>query len=196
MFTATEKLRLLGTAATKYEWQTAYCAALLTANTSMRPIEVRRRLWRDLDPINRVVPLRVSKTEAGTRPRGRGGWRTAWRSRREAAAKKDTDKGRKETPRLANLRYYDLRRQFITELHEAGQPEAVIRALAGHVEPAVMRIYSHPQLAAKRLAVRALTTVRSGQSEGDYLTNPFTKSLPETTLEAAVLERNGRGARI
>jgi len=48
-------------------------------------------------------------------------------------------------PRLTNLRYYDLRHQLITEPHEAGQPEAVIRELAGHVDPAMMRIYSHPQ---------------------------------------------------
>lgn len=30
-------------------------------------MEIRRLLWRDLDPINRVITVRVSKTDAGTR---------------------------------------------------------------------------------------------------------------------------------
>jgi len=68
--------------------------------------------------------------------------------------------------RLASLRFYDLRRQFGTELCEAGVREAAIRELAGHVNPAMMRIYSHPRLAAKRLAAKALTTVKSEGSGG------------------------------
>ena len=239
MLTPAEKQRLFETASTKTDWQTAYCAALLTANTSMRPVEVRRLLWRDLDPINRVITVRVSKTDAGTRtiplndeawsaiaalnqranklrtydlenyvfcrewpkidgarPMGRGGWRSAWRSLREAAAKKDPDKGLEAMPRLANLRYYDLRHQFVTEMCEAGVPESVIRELAGHVDPAMMRIYSHPRLAAKRTAVEALATVKSGQSEGGYVTNHVTKALPAVTVEAEVIEKSGRGAQI
>jgi len=175
MITPAEKQRLFETAARKPSWQRAYCAALLTANGSMRPVELRRLLWRDLDPINRTLTIRISKTEAatrviplndeawaavaalkqssdalrtyapdnfifhrewpkidGTKPMGKGGWRTAWRN---------------------------LRHLFVTELNEAGVPEGVIRELAGHVDPQMMRIYSHPRLAAKRLAVEALTTV-------------------------------------
>ena len=86
---------------------------------------------------------------------------------------------------MPKLRYYDLRHQFVTELNEAGVPEGVIRELAGHVDPQMMRIYSHPRLAAKRVAVEALATVRqaapatqTGQSEGGYVTNRVTKQLP------------------
>jgi len=199
MLTPAEKQRLFETAATKPEWQRAYCAALLTANGSMRPVELRRLLWHDLDPVNRILTIRRSKTEAGTRviplndeawaavaalkqaadklgtyalenfifhrewpkidgtmPMGRSGWRTAWRNLRKEAAKEDKDKGKPEMKWLANLRFYDLRHQFVTELCEAGIPEAVIRELAGHVDPAMMRIYSHPRLAAKRAAVQML----------------------------------------
>ena len=42
MLTQAEKLRLFETASTNPDWQIAYCAALLTANTSMRPVEIRR----------------------------------------------------------------------------------------------------------------------------------------------------------
>ncbi len=67
MLTPAEKQRLFETAGEKPEWQTAYCAALLTANTSMRPIELRRLQWADVDPFDRLVTVRLSKTEAGTR---------------------------------------------------------------------------------------------------------------------------------
>jgi integrase len=204
MLSAGEKQHLFATAAMKPEWQTAYCAALLTANMSMRPVELRRLLWSDLDPVNRLVTVRRSKTQAGTRviplndeawaaiaalkqradtlgtyapdnyvfhrqwpkidaTRPMSGWRSAWRSLRKAAG-------------MPKLRYYDLRHQFVTELNEAGVPEGVIRELAGHVDPQMMRIYSHPRLAAKRLAVEALATVKTGQSEG-YVTNHVTKQL-------------------
>jgi integrase len=206
MLSAGEKQHLFKTAAMKPEWQTAYCAALLTANMSMRPVELRRLLWSDLDPVNRLVTVRRSKTQAGTRviplndeawaaiaalkqradtlgtyapdnyvfhrqwpkidaTRPMSGWRSAWRSLRKAAG-------------MPKLRYYDLRHQFVTELNEAGVPEGVIRELAGHVDPQMMRIYSHPRLAAKRLAVEALATVKTGQSEGGYVTNHVTKQLP------------------
>jgi len=239
MLTPVEKQRLFETAAKKPACQRAYCAALLTANGSMRPVELRRLLWRDLDPTNLTLTVRRSKTEAGTRviplndeawaavaalkqsadglktyapenfifhrewpkvdgtlPMGRSGWRTAWRNLREKAAKGDRDKGKPEMTRLASLRFYDLRHQFVTELCEAGVPEAVIRELAGHVDPQMMRIYSHPRLAAKRLAVEALATVKTGQSEGGYVTNHVTKELPAGFADAEVIEKNGRGAQI
>ena len=74
-------------------------------------------------------------------------------------------------PRLANLRYYDLRHQSITEMLEAGIPEGVIREVAGHVDPAMTRHYSHPRLAARKAAVggpehRSTTTGRRPVSWG------------------------------
>jgi len=239
MLAQAEKQRLFETAASKPEWQTAYCAALLTANTSMRPVEIKRLKWQDLDPSERVVTVRRSKTEAGSRviplndeawsavaalkqradalgtyalesymlpqlwptidgskPMGRCGWRHAWRSLREATAKGAPEKGREAMPRLARLRFYDLRHQFVTELCEAGVPEAVIRELAGHVDPTMMRIYSHPRLAARRVAVEALATIKTGQFEGGSVTNHVTKALPAAQEGSQVIEEVGRGARI
>jgi integrase len=239
MLTPAEKERLFETAAKKSAWQRAYCAALMTANGSMRPAELRRLLWCDLDPTNRTLTIRRSKTEAGTRliplndeawaavaalkksadalttyapgnfifhrqwptidgtkPMGKGGWRTAWRNLREEAAKGDRESGKPEMPRLAKLRFYDLRHQFVTELCEAGVPESVIRELAGHVDPQMMRIYSHPRLAAKRLAVGTLGTLKTGPSKGGYVTNHVTNALPAGTVTVEVVEKNGRGAQI
>ena len=132
----------------------------------------------------------------GTKPKARGGWRTAWRNLREEAAKEDKDKGKAEMARLAILRFYDLCHQFVTELCEAGIPESVIRELAGHADPQMMRIYSHPRLAAKRLAVEALGAVKVGQSEGGCVTNHVTKALPAPTRKVEAIEKNGRGAQI
>jgi hypothetical protein len=65
---------------------------------------------------------------------------------------------------------------------EAGIPEGVIREVAGHVDPAMTRWYSHPRLAAKRLAVEALSGGKSGSNDGilaeSYVTKHVTKALP------------------
>jgi integrase len=237
MLTPVEKQRLFETAASRENWQVAYCAALLTANTSMRPIELKRLIWQDVDPVARIVTVRRSKTDAGTRviplndeawsaiaamkqradalgsyapenfvfhrlwPQIDGtrpmlGWRSAWRSLREAAAKGDDEEGIEAIPRLAKLRFYDLRHQFVTELCEAGVPESVIRELAGHVDPQMMRIYSHPRVAARRAAVEALATVKIGQFEGGYGTNHVTKLLPVKAEESQAIEKINRGERI
>jgi integrase len=239
VLTPAEKQRLFETAAREPEWQTAYCAALLTANTSMRPVEIKRLKWADLDPLQRMITVRRSKTEAGSRviplndeawsaitalkqradalgtyalecymlpqlwpvidgnnPMGRCGWRRAWRSLREEAGKADKENGREAMPRVARLRFYDLRHQFVTELCEAGVPEAVIRELAGHVDPTMMRVYSHPRLAARRVAVEALATVKTPLPEGSYVTNRVTKALAAAQEGSQVIEEVGRGARI
>ena len=225
MLTPAEKQRVFETAASRPEWELACSAALLTANTSMRPVEIRRLKWADLDPFGRLITVRRSKTDAGarviplndeawsavcalkkradafatdqlehyilprmrpvidgTKPMGAGGWRSAWRSLRNAAAKGDPENGKQAIARLAKLRFYDLRHQFVTELCEAGVPEAVIRELAGHIDPEMTRHYSHPRVAARRLAVEALMATKpgaqTGQTEGGYVTNHVTNALP------------------
>jgi integrase len=67
MLTLAEKQRLFETAASRTDWQRAYCAALLTANGSMRPIKLRQLLWCDFDPVTKTLTIQKSKTEAGTR---------------------------------------------------------------------------------------------------------------------------------
>jgi len=224
MLAPAEKQRVFETASTRPQWQTAYCAALLTTNTSMRPKELRRLLWRDLDHFDRLITVRRSKTEAGTRTiplndeawsaiaamkqradalgtyapenyifhrewpkvdptQPMSGWRTAWRNLRKAAG-------------MPKLRFYDLRHQFVTELCENGVPEATIRELAGHVDPAMMRIYSHPRLAARRAAVETLCVVKTAQFQGGYGTNHVTKLLAAENEPGQATEKNGRGAQI
>jgi len=67
MLTPAEKCRLFEVAASNPEWETAYCAAILTVSTTLRPVELKRLKWGDLDPINRELNVRESKTDAGTR---------------------------------------------------------------------------------------------------------------------------------
>jgi integrase len=106
-------------------------------------------------------------------------WRSAWRTLRKDAAKEDKDGGREAMPRLANLRFYDLRHQAITEMLEAGIPEGVIREVAGHFDAAMTRHYSHPRLAARRAAMEALMTTKTQEFPGGYVTTHVTKALPE-----------------
>ena len=80
-------------------------------------------------------------------------------------------------PRLAKFCYYDLRHQCITEMLESGVPEGVIRKVAGHIDPNMTRHYSHPRIAARRVAVETLMTAKTGQFEGGYGTNHDTKQL-------------------
>jgi len=49
------------------EWETAYLAALLALNTTMRGCEIRQLRWRDIDFIDRSLVIRRSKTRAGER---------------------------------------------------------------------------------------------------------------------------------
>ena len=62
-----EKLRLLKVAASREDWQTAYYAAVLALNTTMRGCEIKGLRWRDVDLMNRAITVRRSKTEAGER---------------------------------------------------------------------------------------------------------------------------------
>ena len=45
---------------------------------------------------------------------------------------------------MSYICYYDLRHQSVPEMSEAGVPEGVIREIAGPLELAMTRHYSHP----------------------------------------------------
>ena len=66
-------------------------------------------------------------------------WKTAWTTARKLAG--------------VNCRWHDGRHCYISALAGSGVPDAVIMALAGHVEVEVMRLYSHTGNAAKRAAI-------------------------------------------
>lgn len=63
---------------------------------------------------------------------------------------------RAEKP-IRGLRFHDLRHQAITELAEAGAPDATLIALAGHLSHEMMEHYSHVRMAAKRDALDKLS---------------------------------------
>jgi len=98
-------------------------------------------------------------------------FRTSWRTLVKAAAKRAGDKAAKlaveseadpEGARLSavkpfqRFRFHDLRHQSITEMAEAGVPEAAMQSVAGHLSKKMLDHYSHVRMAAKRSAVEAL----------------------------------------
>ena len=61
------KRMLFETAASKPEWMTAHCAAVLAVSTTCRGVEIRNIRWQDVDLFSRVATIRRSKTAAGHR---------------------------------------------------------------------------------------------------------------------------------
>jgi len=54
------------------------------------------------------------------------------------------------------FRFHDLCHQSITEMAEAGVPEAAMQSIAGHLSKKMLDHYSHVRLAAKRRAMEVL----------------------------------------
>ena len=67
VLTAEQKLHLFRTAASKPEWDAAYCAAVIAVNTTCRKIELLSLRWADVNMFAREVSIVRSKTEAGHR---------------------------------------------------------------------------------------------------------------------------------
>jgi integrase len=67
VLTEPQKRFLFETAASKDEWLVAYCAAVLSANTTCRGIELKHLHWADIDLMERDIVIRRSKTQAGHR---------------------------------------------------------------------------------------------------------------------------------
>jgi integrase len=113
---------------------------------------------------NIIAPTRPQKT-----------WRTAWRSLVMETAKRAGREAAHEALRTGGrialaisawrhaskpflgLRFHDLRHQAITELAEAGAPDATLMAVAGHLSREMLEHYSHVRMAAKREALDKLS---------------------------------------
>ena len=81
-------------------------------------------------------------------------WQSAWRSLTKEAG-------------LKGFRFHDLRHTAITELAEAGAPDATLMAIAGHQSRRMLEHYSHVRMQAKREAVEKLSSgLMAGVSEG------------------------------
>ena len=74
----------------------------------------------------------------------------------ESWLRKQWDKMRKEAG-FPWLRPHDMRHQIVTKLLEDGQPEEVVRAIAGHVSREMMEHYSHTRTKRKFQALQSIS---------------------------------------
>jgi integrase len=226
--TQEQMLLLFRTAESRPEWEVAYCAAVIAANTTCRKVEILGLRWADVDLFGRVVLIRRSKTEAGERTiplngealaafsrlrrraemlnggaaehfvfpacevpsvafargqkgsnaadvtRAQKGFRTAWRSLVRETGKQAGREAARATLKaggsirqaraawksaakvFAGFRFHDLRHCAITQMAEAGTPDAAMQSIAGHLSTRMLDHYSHVRMAAKRQAVETL----------------------------------------
>ena len=79
-------------------------------------------------------------------------WRSAWRSILKAAG-------------LKGVRFHDGRHTVVTTLAEKGIPDWVIQAQVGHVDPQMMKTYSHIRREALRNAALVLEPIAAAKPE-------------------------------
>jgi integrase len=195
VLTAEEKKCLFLTAGQRPSWMVAYCGATLAVSTTCRGVELKNLKWENVNLFGKDLTIQRSKNDAGRRKiplnedamaalvrlrkraealgcaepehyvfpacehghidptRHQKSWRTAWRNLREAAG-------------LRGFRFHDLRHTAITEMAEAGAPDATVMAIAGHMSRRMLEHYSHVRMKAKREAVEKLSSgLMSGVSD-------------------------------
>ena len=189
-----EQHKLFETASCNPDWEPVYLAAVLSANTSLRPVEVKHLQWKNVDLIDgvirvtrsknqsshRVIPLNESARKALTRMRSGAeimGFahpeHYVWYARQwgrldpsSPVKKWDTAwRNLRAKAGLPRLRFHDLRHTIITELAEAGVPDHVMESISGHLSRRMLEHYSHVRLEAKREALDALDVRRAAKFE-------------------------------
>src|SRR4249919_2278296 len=189
--TGDERKRLFDAAAANPEWEHVYCAAVVAANTSMRPVEVKHLRRRDVDLVkklvhvrrsknetsHRVIPLNASAIQAIARMLDRADllghteadhflWPACQWGRYDPAQpmlKWDTAwRALRAAAELPGLRFHDLRHTVITELAEMGVADHVLESISGHPSRRMLEHYSHIRIDAKRQALDALDDLRRG----------------------------------
>ena len=166
-----------------------FCAAVVAANTSMRPVEVKHLRRCDVDLVkrlvhvrrsknetsHRVIPLNASAIEAAARMFERADllghtepehylWPACQWGRYDATnpmLKWDTAwRALRDAAGLPGLRFHDLRHTVITELAEMGVADHVLESISGHLSRRMLEHYSHIRIDAKRQALDALDDLR------------------------------------
>jgi integrase len=195
--TSEERKRLFDSAASNPEWEHVYCAAVVAANTSMRPVEVKHLRRRDVDLVkklvyvrrsknetsHRVIPLNASAIEAIARMLERADllghtepdhflWPACQWGRYDPTQpmlKWDTAwRALRDAAGLPRFRFHDLRHTVITELAELGVADHVLESISGHLSRRMLEHYSHIRIDAKRQALDALDNARRGaEKNGD-----------------------------
>jgi integrase len=187
--TAEEQTRLFAAAASNQEWEHVYCAAIVAANTSMRPVEVKHLRRCDVDLVKKLLHVRRSKNESSHRVIPLNGsalnalarmferadllghtapehylWPACQWGRFDATKpmlKWDTAwRALRDAASLQRLRFHDLRHTAITELAEMGGADHVLESITGHLSRRMLEHYSHIRIDAKRQALDALDAAR------------------------------------
>src|SRR5258705_8512911 len=158
---ADEQRRLFATAASNPEWEHVYCAAIVAANTSMRPVEVKHLRRCDVDRVKKLLHVRRSKNETSHRviPLNASALRALVRMFERADMLGHTEpehylcpacqwghfdptkpmlkwdtawRALRDASGLHGLRFHDLRHTIITELAEMGVADHVLESITGH----------------------------------------------------------------
>jgi integrase len=187
--TADEQRRLFAAAASNQEWEHVYCAAIVAANTSMRPVEVKHLRRCDVDLVKKLLHVRRSKNETSHRviPLNASALNAVARMFERAdmlghsepedylwpacqwgqfdptkpMLKWDTAwRALRDAAGLHGLRFHDLRHTVITELAEMGVADHVLESITGHLSRRMLEHYSHIRIDAKRQALDALDLQR------------------------------------
>src|SRR5688572_9794688 len=187
--TSEERRRLFESAASNPEWEHIYCAAIVAANTSMPPVEVKHIRRCDVDLVkrllhvrrrknetsHRVIPLNVPAVEAVARMLERADllghteqehylWPACQWGRYDPTKpmlKWDTAwRALRDGAGLHGLRFHDPRHTVITELAEMGVADHVLESISGHLSRRMLEHYSHIRIDAKRQALDALDAAR------------------------------------
>ena len=194
--TREEQKRLFDAAAGNPDWEHVHCAAVVAANTSLRPIEVKHLRRMDVDLFKKMLSVRRSKNQSSHRviPLNASAVRALSRMIERAdqlghkspthylwpacqwggidpskpMKKWDTAwRALRDAAGLPGLRFHDLRHTVITELAEMGVADHVLESISGHLSRRMLEHYSHIRLQAKREALEALDTRREQQDEDD-----------------------------
>ena len=191
-----------------------YCAAIVAANTSMRPVEVKHLRRCDVNLVkrlvhvrrsknetsHRVIPLNASAIDAAARMLERADllghtepehylWPACQWGRYDATKpmlKWDTAwRALRDAAGLHGLRFHDLRHTVITELAEMGVADHVLESISGHLSRRMLEHYSHIRIDAKRQALDGLDNLRRGGDGANGNGKPATDAEIETIVEVA-----------
>jgi Phage integrase family len=212
--TPEERKRLFDAAASNAEWEHVYCAAVVAANTSMRPVEVKHLRRCDVDVVkrllhvrrsknetsHRVIPLNASAIEAAARMFERADlfghtepehylWPACQWGRYDPTKpmlKWDTAwRALRDEAGLHGLRFHDLRHTVITELAEMGVAGHVLESISGHLSRRMLEHYSHIRIDAKRQALDGLDNLRRATDTANGNGEPANGAEIETIAEVA-----------